>query len=196
MGRYDPKTIYTHLYTYIHISPQITHEKVQCPQLLDVPITSATVPLISIEANTQWREVNGRVTCCFTTMEPHSRQTLWLRNGEIPQSFSSSPWRNKSQPQYQRFAKCHWALISLSVILIWIHTWLLWADEGFTRHRAPIMEARKPVPTGPLKWTERCLCVNSLSEHFTCRNGSIKNCLISDWTEWWKKRKRYITPLK
>lgn len=55
--------------------------------------------------------------------------------------------------QYQRSVKCHWALISLSAILIWIHPWLPRANKAFKPHRALTVQRHQPSRLLPqLKW--------------------------------------------
>lgn len=62
-----------------------------------------------------------------------------------PPGLSLNPQMHNRRLQYQRSVKCHWALISLSVILIWIHPWLLCANKASEPHRALIVQTLKPA---------------------------------------------------
>lgn len=72
-----------------------------------------------------------------------------------PTGLSLNPRMHNRRLQYQRSVKCHWALISLSVILIWIHPWLPGANKAFRPHRVLIVQTLKPARLLlQLKWVD------------------------------------------
>ncbi len=81
---------------------------------------------------------------------------VFLQQSHLVWSFLVRSALKESQATASVSPKCHWALIFLSVILIWMRTWLLHADKAFKRHRAPIVKTLKPTWALLLKWAEGC----------------------------------------
>lgn len=74
-----------------------------------------------------------------------------------PAGLNLNPRMHNRRLQYQRSVKCHWALISLSAILIWIQPWLPRANKAFKPHRALIVQTHKPSRLRlQLQWAGGC----------------------------------------
>lgn len=89
-------------------------------------------------------------------MTGHSASTCSdSERAKSPTGLSLNPRMHNRRLQYQRSVKCHWALISLSVILIWIHPWLPGANKAFRPHRVLIVQTLKPARLLlQLKWVD------------------------------------------
>lgn len=94
------------------------------------------------------------VETVFSTL----RIRLESKTAKFLRGLNLNPWMHKRITciNIKGFQKCHWALISLSVILIWIHTWLLQADKALKCHGARIVKTLKPAWALFLNWIEGC----------------------------------------
>lgn len=92
------------------------------------------------------------------TVFPTLRIRLASKTVKFLRGLNLNPWMHRRITciNIKGFQKCHWALISLSVILIWIHTWLLQADKALKCHGARIVKTLKPAWALFLNWMEGC----------------------------------------